>query len=187
MNLNPRPRENPLPLSVNQLRPIPDLNMPPEDQGASANASGPAAGIKGFASPALQKKELFLRQALDYLRHSSYPASHKVGNQNRRFRDKVRQKCKPFRLIEKDGKQVMVGIEAENPSQEPRRVLWGEERLQVVQSIHDGEGHYGGVEKTRLKVSQRYWFPSLTTFVRQYVKHCCDNCARISLAGTLDS
>jgi hypothetical protein len=56
-------------------------------------------------------------------------------------------------LIEKDGKQVMARFEAENPSQEPRRVLWGDERLQVVQSIHEGKGHYGGVEKTRLKVS----------------------------------
>jgi hypothetical protein len=156
MNLNPRQRENSLPLSANQLRPIPDLNELPEDQGASANGSGPAAEIEGFVPSILQKKELFLRQALEYLRSSSYPESHKVGNQNRRFRENFRRKCKPFRLNEKDGKQVMVKIEAGNPSQEPRWVLWGEERLQVVQSIHDGKGHYGGVEKTRLKVSQRY-------------------------------
>jgi hypothetical protein len=78
MNLNPRQSENPLPLSVNQLRPIPDLNEPPEDQGANANGSDPAAGIEGFVPSTLHKKELFLRQALEYLRHSSYPASHKV-------------------------------------------------------------------------------------------------------------
>jgi hypothetical protein len=78
MNLNPRPSENPLPLSVNQLRPIPDLNEPSEDQGASANGSDPAAGIEGFVPSTLQKKELFLRQALEYLRHSSYPAFHKM-------------------------------------------------------------------------------------------------------------
>jgi hypothetical protein len=147
MNLNPRQSENPLPLSVNQRRPFPDLNAPPEDQGASANGSGPAAGIEGFVPSTLQKKELFLRQALEYLRNSSYPAFHKVGNQNRRFRENFRRKCKPFRLIEKDGKQVMVKIETGNPSHEPHRVWWGEERLQVVQSTHDGEGHYGGVEK----------------------------------------
>jgi hypothetical protein len=66
----------------------------------------------------------------------------------------------------------MVRINVGDPSLEPRRVLWGEERFQAVQSIHEGEGHCGGFEKTRIKVAQRYWFPSLTTFVRQYVRHC---------------
>jgi hypothetical protein len=40
----------------------------------------------------------------------------------------------------------------------------------VVQALHEGEGHYGGAEKTRLKVADRYWFPQLTDFVREFVK-----------------
>jgi hypothetical protein len=65
---------------MNQPRPILDLNEPSEDQVASANGSGPAVGIEGFAPSTVQKKELFLRQALEYLRHLSSPASDKVGN-----------------------------------------------------------------------------------------------------------
>jgi hypothetical protein len=47
----------------------------------------------------------------------------------------------------------------------------------VVQALHEGEGHYGGAEKTRLKVADRYWFPQFTNFVREFVK-TCDVCQK---------
>jgi hypothetical protein len=95
-----------------------------------------------------------------------------VGKQLKRFWENFRKRCKPFRLIQEGDKDVMVRINVGDPSLEPRRVLWGEERFQAVQSIHEREGHCGGFEKTRIKVAQRYWCPSLTTFGRQYVRHC---------------
>jgi hypothetical protein len=72
---------------------------------------------------------------------------------------------------------VLVRIDPGNPSSSPRRVVWGEERFKVVQALHEGEGHYGGAEKTRLKVADRYWFPQLTDFVREFVK-TCDVCQK---------
>jgi hypothetical protein len=68
-------------------------------------------------------------------------------------------------------------IDPGNPSSSPRRVVWSEERFKVVQSLHEGEGHYGGAEKTRLKVADRYWFPQLPDFVREFVK-TCDVCQK---------
>jgi hypothetical protein len=125
----------------------------------------------GFVPLTLQKGEQFLRQAFQHLRDSSYPESHQVGKQLKRFCENFCKRCKPFWLIQEGDKDVMVMINVGNLSLKPRRVLWGEERFQAVQSIHEGKGHCGSFEKTRTKVAQRYWFPSLTTSVQQYVRH----------------
>jgi hypothetical protein len=70
---------------------------------------------------------------------------------------------------------VFVRINPKNPGQPPRQVVWGEERFKVVQALHEGEGHdHGGVNKTRAKVADRYWFPQLTKFVNEFVKTCND-------------
>jgi hypothetical protein len=66
---------------------------------------------------------------------------------------------------------------SEESGQPPRTVIWGEERFKVVQALHEGEGHYGGAEKTRLEVADRYWFPQLTNFVGEFVK-TCDVCQK---------
>jgi hypothetical protein len=67
---------------------------------------------------------------------------------------------------------VFVQIDPKNPGQSPRRVIWGEERFKAVQALHEGEGHYGGIKKTRLKVADRYWFSQLSKFVNIFVKTC---------------
>jgi hypothetical protein len=88
-----------------------------------------------------------------------------------------RKRCAPFCILRQGDHNVLVRIDPGNPSSSPRRVVWGEERFKVVQAIHEGEGHYGGAEKTRLKVADRYWFSQLTDFVREFVK-ACDVCQK---------
>jgi hypothetical protein len=85
--------------------------------------------------------------------------------------------CAPFRILRQGDYDVLVRIDTGNPANPPRRVVWGEERLKVVQALHGGEGHYGGAEKTRLKVADRNWFPQLIEFVREFAKTCdvCEN------------
>jgi hypothetical protein len=102
MNLNPQPNETSLNLAVpeNQLCPIPDLNELPEEQEGNARASEPATN--GFVPSTLQKREQFLRQAFQHLRDSSYPESHQVGKQLKRFCEKFRRRCKPFRLAKRE-------------------------------------------------------------------------------------
>jgi hypothetical protein len=165
MNLNPLPNETSFNLAVpvNQFCPIPDLNKSPAEQKDNACASGIATD--GFVPSTLQKGEQFLRQAFQHLRDSLYSKSDQMGKQLKRFRENFCKRCKSFRLIREGDKDVMVRINVGDPSLEPRRVLWGEERFQAVQSIQEGEGHCGGFKKTHIKVAQRYWFPSLTTFV----------------------
>jgi hypothetical protein len=129
MNLNPLPNEtsfNPA-VPANQFCPILDLNKPPAEQEDNARASGIATD--GFVPSTLQKGEQFLRQAFQHLRDSSYPESHQVGKQLKRFRKNFCKRCKPFWLIREGDKDVMVRINVGNPSLEPRRVLWGEERF----------------------------------------------------------
>jgi hypothetical protein len=97
MNPNPPPSETNLNLAVpgSQLLPISDLNELPGDQVEVAHASSSATN--DFTPSALQTKELFLRDAFRHLQDSSYPETQKVGIQLKRFREKFRQKCKPFR------------------------------------------------------------------------------------------
>ncbi len=46
-------------------------------------------------------------------------------------------------------------------------------RREIIQSCHDSPtgGHFG-VEKTRAKVAERYWWPGLTTSIKTYVAAC---------------
>jgi hypothetical protein len=156
MNPNPLPSETNLNSAVpeSQLLPIPDLNELPGDTEEGAHAS--SISNDGFTPSALQSKELFLRNVFKHVQDSSYPKTRKVGIQLKRFCDEFCKRYKPFRMIKEEGRDVLVRTNKGDPAQEPRRVLWGEERLQVVQSIHEGEGHCGGMEKTRIKVLQRY-------------------------------
>jgi hypothetical protein len=79
---------------------------------------------------------------------------------------------------------VFVRIDPKNPWHPPRRVVWGEERFnKVVQTLHKGEGHYGGFNKTRAKVADRCWFPQMTKFVNEFVK-TCDVCQKERVGAT---
>jgi hypothetical protein len=124
-----------------------------------------------------KEKEEFLRSAFLFLQDDVYPATDKVGRALNKFRENFRKRCAPFRILRQGDYDVLVRIDPGNPSSSPRRVVWGEERFKVVQALHEGEGHYGGAEKTRLKVADRYWFPQLTDFVREFVK-TCDVCQK---------
>jgi hypothetical protein len=125
----------------------------------------------------LREKEDFVRNAFLFLQDDVYPATNKVGHALSRFKDKFRKRCAPFRIFRQGDSDVFVRIDPKNPGQPPRRVVWGEERFKVVQALHEGEGHYGGVNKTRAKVADRYWFPQLTKFVNEFVK-TCDVCQK---------
>jgi hypothetical protein len=124
-----------------------------------------------------KEKEEFLRSAFLFLQDDVYPATDKVGRALNKFREKSRKLCAPFHILRQGDYDVLVRIDLGNPSSPPRRVVWGEERFKVVQALHEGEGNYGGAEKTRLKVADRYWFPQLTDFVREFVK-TCDVCQK---------
>jgi hypothetical protein len=117
-----------------------------------------------------KEKEEFLRSAFLFLQDDVYPATDKVGRALNKFRENFRKRCAPFCILRQGDYDVLVRIDPGNPSSSPRRVVWGKERFKVVQSLHEGEGHYGGAEKTRLKVADRYWFPQLTDFVREFIK-----------------
>jgi hypothetical protein len=117
-----------------------------------------------------KEKEEILRSAFLFLQDNVYPATDKVGRALNKFRENFRKRCAPFRILRQGDYDVLVRIDPGNPSSSPRRVVWGEERFKVVQALHEGEGHYGGAEKTRLKVADRYWFPQLTDFVRDLLK-----------------
>jgi hypothetical protein len=115
MNLNPLPNEtsfNPA-VPANQFCPIPDLNEPPAEQEDNARASELATD--GLAPSTLQKGEQFLRQAFQHLRDSSYPESHQVCKQLKRFCENFRKRCKPFWLIQEGDKDVMVKINVGDP------------------------------------------------------------------------
>jgi hypothetical protein len=116
-------------------------------------------------------------ERLPVLQDDIYPATSKVGHALSRFKDKFRKRCAPFRIFRQGDSDVFVRIDPKNPGQPPRQVVWGEERFKVVQALHEGEGHYGGVNKTRAKVADRYWFPRLTKFVNEFVK-TCDVCQK---------
>jgi hypothetical protein len=124
-----------------------------------------------------KEKEEFLRNAFLFLPDDVHPAIDKVGRALNKFRENFRKRCAPFRILRQGDYDVSVQIDPDNPSSPPRKVVWGEERFKVVQALHEGEGHYGGAEKTRLKVADRYWFPQLTNFVREFVK-ACDVCQK---------
>jgi hypothetical protein len=140
----------------------------------------PPAGRGAFQSPlytrtgdcSLEMEGEFLRSAFLFLQDDVYPATNKVGRARNKFRENFRKRCAPFRILRQGVYDVLVRIDPDNPSSSPRRVVWGEEHFKVVQALHEGEGHYGGAEKTRLKVADRYWFPQLTNFVREFVKTC---------------
>jgi hypothetical protein len=125
----------------------------------------------------LREKEEFVRNAFLFLQDDVYPTTNKVGRALFRFKDKFRKRCAPFRIFCQGASDVFMQIDPRNPGQPPRTVIWGEERFKVVQALHKGEGHYGGAEKTHLKVADRYWFSQLTNFVREFVK-TCDVCQK---------
>jgi hypothetical protein len=134
-----------------------------------------SAHERAFA--AWKEKEEFLRNAFLFLQDDIYPATDKVGRALNEFRENFRQRCAPFRIWRQGDYDVLVRIDPGNPTNPLQRVVWGEERFKVVQALHEGEGHYGGAKKTRLKVVDRYWFPQLTEFVREFVK-TCDFCQK---------
>jgi hypothetical protein len=59
----------------------------------------------------------------------------------------------PFEFFWQGDSDVFVRIDPKNPGHPPRRVVWGEKQFKVVQALHEGEGHNGGVNKTRAKVA----------------------------------
>jgi hypothetical protein len=101
----------------------------------------------------LRETEEFVRNAFLFLQDDVYPATNKVGRALSRFKDKFCKRCAHFRIFHQGDLNVFVQIDLRNPGQPPRAVIWGEERFKVVQALHKGEGHYGGSEKTRLKVA----------------------------------
>jgi hypothetical protein len=138
-----------------------DLNLPPkvnqELQQAGEPSNPPSEPVR--VDEVLREKEEFVRNAFLFLQDDVYPATNKVGHALSRFKDKFCKRCAPFRIFRQGDSDVFVRIDPKNPGQPPRRVVWGEERFKVVQALHEGEGHYGGVNKTRAKVADRYWFP----------------------------
>jgi hypothetical protein len=145
---------------------------PPAGRGAFQSPLRTRAGIRS-----LERERGVLRSAFLFLQDDVYPATDKVGRALNKFREKFRKRCAPFCILRQGDYDVLVRIDPGNPSSSPRRVVWGEERFKVVQVPHEGEGHYGGAEKTRLKLVNRYWFPQLTNFVREFVK-TCDVCQK---------
>jgi hypothetical protein len=145
----------------------------------------PPAGRGAFQSPlrtqardrSLERERGVPAERFLFLQDDIYPATDKVGRALNKFREYFRDCCAPFRILRQGVYDVFVRIDPDNPSSPPRRVVWGEERFKVVQALHEGEGHYGGAEKTRFKVADRYWFPQLTSFVREFVK-TCDVCQK---------
>jgi hypothetical protein len=164
-----------------QLVPQPplDLNLLPEASQGPQPAEEPSNPRSKLARvhEVLREKEEFVRNAFLFLQDDIYPATNKVGHALSRFKDKFRKRCASFRIFGQGDSDVFVRIDPKNLGQPPRRVVWGEERFKVVQALHEGEGHYGGVNKTRAKVADRYWFPQLTIFVNEFVK-TCDVCQK---------
>jgi hypothetical protein len=156
-----------------------DLNLLPEVSQEPQPAEEPSNPRSELArvDEVLREKEEFVRNAFLFLQDDIYPANSKVGHALSRFKDKFRKRCAPFRIFRQGDSDAFVRIDPKNPGQPPRRVVWGEERFKVVQALHEGEGHYGGVNKTRAKVADRYWFPQLTKFVNEFVK-TCDVCQK---------
>jgi hypothetical protein len=153
-----------------------DLNLLPEASQGPQPAEEPSNPRSELSrvDEVLREKEEFVRNAFLFLQDDIYPATSKVGP---RFKDKFRKRCAPFRIFRQGDSDVFVRIDPKNQGQPPRRVVWGEERFKVVQALYEGEGHYGGVNKTRAKVADRYWFPQLTKFVNEFVK-TCDVCQK---------
>jgi hypothetical protein len=157
-----------------------DLNLPPEAHQELQPAEEPSSPLSELArvDEVLREKEEFVRNAFLFLQVDVYPATGKVGHALFRFKDKFCKRCAPFRNFRQGDSDVFMQIDPKNPGQPPRRVIWGpEERFKVVQALHEGEGHYGGVNKTRTKVADRYWFPQLTIFVNKFV-NTCDVCQK---------
>jgi hypothetical protein len=156
-----------------------DLNLPPEANQELHPAEEPSNPLSELArvDEFLREKEEFVRNAFLFLQDGVYPATSKVGHALSRLKDKFRKRCAPFRIFRQGDSDVFVRIDPKNLAQPPCRVIWGEERFKVVQALHEGEGHYGGVNKTRAKVADRYWFPQLTKFVNEIVK-TCDVCQK---------
>jgi hypothetical protein len=156
-----------------------DLNILPEASQGHPLAEEPSNPRSGLArvDEVLREKEEFVRNAFLFLQDDTYPATSKIGQALSRFKDKFRKRCAPFRIFRQGDSDVFVRIDPKNPGHPPCRVVWGEERFKVVQALHEGEGHYGEVNKTRAKVADRYWFPQLTTFVYEFVK-MCDVCQK---------
>ena len=178
MNI-PHPTVRP---DVEQARHLPylaDLTLQAVVTPGDQQEEGPSnpLSVRGRESAVLKEKEEFVRNAFLFLQDDIYPATDKVGRALNKFKAKFRKRCAPFRILRQGDYDVFVRINLGNPSGPPRRVIWGEERFKVVQALHEGEGHYGGAEKTRLKVADRYWFPQLTSFVREFVK-TCDVCQK---------
>jgi hypothetical protein len=124
-----------------------------------------------------KEKEEFLRNAFLFLQDDIYPATDKVGRALNKFRENFRKRCAPFRILRQGDYDLLVRIDPGNPANPSQRVVWGEERFKVIQALHKGEGHYGGAEKTRLKMADRYWFPQLIESVREFIE-TCDVCQK---------
>jgi hypothetical protein len=157
-----------------QLVPRAPVDLPPEANQELQPAEEPSNPLSGPArvDEVLREKEEFVKSAFLFLQDVIYPATNKVGHALSGFKDKFRKRCAPFRIFRQGDSDVFVRIDPKNPGQPPRRVIWGEERFKAVQALHEGEDHYGGVNKTRSKVANRYWFPQLTKFVNEFVKTC---------------
>jgi hypothetical protein len=162
-----------VPQAPNALTPPQEVNQELQPAEEPFNLLSESERVDGI----LREKEEFVRNAFLFLQDDVYPATNKVGHALSRFKDKFCKRCAPFRIFRQGDLDVFVQIDPRNPGQPPRTVIWGEERFKVVQALHEGEGHYGGAEKTRLKVADRYWFPQLTNFVREFVK-TCDVCQK---------
>jgi hypothetical protein len=70
-----------------------------------------------------KEKEEFLRSAFLFLQDDVYPATDKVGRTLNKFREKIRKRCAPFRILRQGGYDVVVRIDPGNPSSSPRRVV----------------------------------------------------------------
>jgi hypothetical protein len=111
-----------------------------------------------------------VKNASLFLQDDVYPTTNKVGHALSWFEVNFCKRCAPFRTFWQGDSDVLCELILKTQGQSPRRVAWGEERFKVVQALHEGEGHYGGINKTRAKVADRYWFPQLTCDVCQKEK-----------------
>jgi hypothetical protein len=138
-----------------------DLNLLPEASQGHPPAEEPSNPRSKLArvDEVLREKEEFVRNAFLFLQDDTYLATSKVRQALSKFKDKFRKRCAPFRIFWQGDSDVFVRIDPKSPGHPPCQVVWGEERFKVVQALHEGEGHYGGVNKTRAKVADRYWFP----------------------------
>ncbi len=105
---------------------------------------------------------------VNFLRENEYPDGF-LKNDKR----VLRRKAKTFSF--EDGKLYYVGEEKKNGK---RLVLKGdEEKLRVLWECHEGAvgaGHFG-LNRTREKVAERFWWNTVAEDVKEYCK-TCDKC-----------